>query len=163
MLKGPNLNPPAPYEMITLAGQPWPIPLLAPRQNRIVEPGVWKLMRDMTLKLDPKVFERVANAQTDEEKEAANVDLGKTLETLRAVEFKTEQYDLLVDVITAALSRAHPTVTRDDVLDMVGLTTRDMMASLVIIARQTGTMKAKKVPEIPPAPLDGQPTTGDGT
>ena len=87
---------------ITLAGRAWPIPLLAPRQNRIVVPGL--------------------------------MDLGARPET---------QYDTLLDIAFAALTRGHPALARD-AFDDWPVATWELLDALPVIAWQTGLMRAAR-------------------
>ncbi len=70
---------------IKLAGRDWPVPLLAPRQNRIVVPAIGRWARAG----DPA--------------------------------FSTEQYDEAIAIVHAALTRAHPTLTREEFEDWADL------------------------------------------
>lgn len=82
--------------VIVIAGREWRVPLLAPRQNRIVVPA---LMR---------------------------------LGTAAA-----EQYDLLLDIVLAALTRGHPGIVREQFEDWP-IATHELLHALPVIAAQTG-------------------------
>jgi hypothetical protein len=77
----------------------WPVPHLAPRQNRIVVPALVRL-----------------GAQPQ------------------------ERYGALLDMIFAALTRAHPDLDREEFEDWP-LPACELMDALPVIARQTGLMR----------------------
>jgi hypothetical protein len=89
---------------ITLAGTSWPVPFLAPRQNRVVIPGL--------------------------------IGLGRRPDA---------QYDTLVDIVFAALTRAHPALARED-FDDWPIPTWELLAALPLIAKQTGFLRAARNP-----------------
>jgi hypothetical protein len=86
---------------IQLAGRAWPVPMLAPRQNRVVVPGIGRWARS-----------------------------GDPVGT-------TEQFDEAIVVVHAALTRAHPSLTREEFEDWP-VSARELMAALPVIAQQTG-------------------------
>jgi hypothetical protein len=88
-----------PDPVITIAGRAWRIPLLAPRQNRMVIAGLMALGRR------PEV-----------------------------------QYDTLLDIVFAALTRAHPTLPREE-FDDWPIGTYELLDALPVIAKQTGLMR----------------------
>jgi hypothetical protein len=98
-----------------LGGQEFFIPLLSLRQARVVVPGLLKLL--------PRL-----NAIQ------ARIGAG---DSLAAAQMEQDDFDLMIDVVHAGLSRAHPDFTRDDLLDLeAGFV--DLAGALAIIARQTG-------------------------
>ena len=82
--------------VIVIAGREWTVPLLAPKQNRVVVPAL-----------------------------------------LRLATSGAEQYDLLLDTVFAALTRASPDIVRDEFEDWP-VTTRELLAALPVVAKQTG-------------------------
>jgi hypothetical protein len=85
---------------ITIAGGAWPVPLLAPRQNRVVLPGLMRLGKE-----------------------------------------PAEQYEPLLDIVFAALTRAHPSITRAEFEDWP-IATWELVESIPVIAKQTGLLRA---------------------
>ncbi len=56
---------------------------------------------------------------------------------LAAAQIEQDDFDLMIDVVHAGLSRAYPDFTRDDLLDLeAGFS--DLAGALAIIAKQTG-------------------------
>lgn len=101
---------------VTLAGKDWPVPMLAPRQNRHVVPAI--------IKLGPK-FANLGN-----------------LKTVSSVYARVDEdvYGALLDACFWALRRAHPAMERDEFEDMP-VTTNELMLALPVIAQQTGMIK----------------------
>src|SRR5215472_12436180 len=93
---------------ITIVGKEWRVPLLAPRQNRVVVPAL-----------------------------------------LRLATRREEQYDLLLDIVFAALTRGHPGIVRDDFEDWP-IATHELLDALPVVARQTGLLKRCPGPVRPP-------------
>ncbi|HWE05186.1 MAG TPA: hypothetical protein VG274_00670 [Rhizomicrobium sp.] len=85
---------------ITIAGREWRIPPLAPRQNRVVLPGLMRLGKE-----------------------------------------PAEQYGTLLDIVFAALTRAHPSMTREE-FDDWPIATWELVESIPVIARQTGLLRS---------------------
>ncbi|HEX3429546.1 MAG TPA: hypothetical protein VHT03_01560 [Rhizomicrobium sp.] len=81
---------------IVIAGKQWCVPLLAPRQNRIVVPALMLL--------------------------------GARAE---------KQYELLLDIVFAALTRASPAIAREEFEDWP-VATHELVEALPVIAKQTG-------------------------
>jgi hypothetical protein len=99
--------------VIVIAGREWTIPLLAPRQNRVVVPALMRLgMR------------------------------------------RDEQYDLLLDIVFAALTRAHPDIARED-FDDWPIATHELLNALPIVARQTGLLRKSRISNPQPEPIEG--------
>lgn len=90
------------------------VPVLALRQTRIVVPGIMQLM--------PRLNEI--------QRELAD---GNQAGALLAV----DDVDLIIDVVHAALTRAYPQMTRDDLLDL-DASFPQLVSAMGIIARQTG-------------------------
>lgn len=106
---------------VTLAGLEWPIPQLAPKQNRIIVP--------LVMKLAP----RIMNAVND----AKNIDLARFAEA-----FDEKMYDDLVRINFTALSRAHKGLTMEEFIEMP-IETLELVQSFFVIAKQTGLIKAR--------------------
>jgi hypothetical protein len=85
---------------IIIAGRAWRIPLLAPRQNRVVLPGLMRLGKE-----------------------------------------PAEQYGTLLDIVFAALTRAHPSIAREE-FDDWPIATWELVESIPVIAKQTGLLRA---------------------
>jgi hypothetical protein len=62
---------------------------------------------------------------------------------------RDEQYDLLLDIVFAALTRAYPEIVRDD-FDDWPVTTHELIDALPVIAEQTGLMQSGAAPVRPP-------------
>lgn len=99
-------------KLIKLAGKEWPIPLLAPRQQRVIVPALNKLFR------------------------------GISRTTREDFELSTELIDLLTDVIWVALTRAHPQMKRDELLDM-DTNISEMVDAMYVVSDQTRLYKRK--------------------
>lgn len=114
---------------ITLADIVWPVPKLAPRQNRIVVPAI--------LQVAPKVLYALATPESD-----------PTLMPIRlSAALDTSSMDALGDVCYWALKRAHPDMTRDEFDDMP-ISVLEMALALKVVSQQTGLIK-----EAAPSPL----------
>ncbi|HEY3778770.1 MAG TPA: hypothetical protein VGL35_12000 [Rhizomicrobium sp.] len=103
---------------IRLAGRDWPVPVLAPRQNRIVVPTL--------LELIPKI----GSARAGEPHSLAG--LARYLDTAA--------YDQLTDIAFAALTRAHPGLSRAE-FDDFPIDTLELIAAVRTIALQAGLMR----------------------
>jgi hypothetical protein len=101
--------------VVALGGQEFFVPPLALRQARIAVPGLLKLMPRLNA-----IQARIG----------AGDPLGATL-------LEADDVELMIDVVHAGLSRAHPDFTRENLLDLeAGFA--DLIAALAVIARQTG-------------------------
>jgi hypothetical protein len=109
---------------IKLGADEYSIPLLVPRQNRMAIPAFLS-MRDF--------FVAMAGAITAAEA------VGKPAEDI-ATPLTAEQYDAMLEMAYAGVSRAYE-VTRDDILDMDGLTTIQLIQAFPVVARQSGAIK----------------------
>jgi hypothetical protein len=99
---------------LTLAGKEWPVPLLVPRQQRIVIPKLMALMKTLAV--------------------------GGVID---AASISTEQYDELIDVVFHGVVRGSPTVTREAFIDEP-ITLMELIKAIDVIAAQTGMMKKKE-------------------
>lgn len=98
---------------VTLAGRKWPIPELGVRQLRYVR----RPLLDLTKRL----------ADTDP-------SLGQSV----LLSLTTEEYEsLVVEVVFQGLTRAHPSLTRDEFLDMA-ISDVEMTAAWLVVRRQSG-------------------------
>lgn len=104
-------------QTIVLAGQEWPVPTLAPKQNRIVVPGL--------LEVIPKII----RARNEAPEASGLAQLARYLDT--------ETYDQLAEIIHTALSRAHPDLTRA-AFDDLPIDTSELIGALNTIARAAG-------------------------
>lgn len=110
---------------VTLAGREWPLPKLAPRQNRIVVPALFELV--------PKILKARDEADAAGEKSSF---------TTLALYLDTGSYDALASLVFAALTRATPSLTRGEFDDMA-IDTFELIAAVVPIARAAGLIRAQ--------------------
>lgn len=110
---------------ITLAGREWPVPLLAPRQNRIVVPAL--------LELIPKILRARDEA-------AARGETGSLAQVSRYLD--TAAYDRLTEVAFTALTRAHPALARTE-FDDLPIDTFELIAAVRTIALQAGLIRPR--------------------
>jgi hypothetical protein len=120
---------------ITLAGREWALPKLAPRQNRVVVPAL--------LVLVPKIL----RARDDADAAGAKGGFATLARYL-----DTESYDALAGLAFAALTRANPSLTREDFDDMA-IDTFELVAAVVPIARAAGLLRK----DVPPPVLRTTP------
>jgi hypothetical protein len=108
---------------VQLGGRGWPIPLLAPKQNRVVVPLVYKAA--------PKLF---------------------TVDRLNlshlSVIMTPEFYSDMLDIVYTALTRAHPGLPRAE-FDEMPIGTMELLGAVVTIAAQTGIFRQAKEGEQP--------------
>jgi hypothetical protein len=154
---------------ITLAGQEWPIPLLAPRQNRVVVPAVSKVtkrMRDIAAKaldeLSDATREQIVKAASAEDLTRLGRDGVLRARVWALIDFPsimshdgdTEFFDTAADAVYGALTRAHPTLSRGEFDDMpIGMI--EMFNAIGIIANQTGMMREVKPSAAGPLASEG--------
>jgi hypothetical protein len=112
--------------VITLAGKSWPVPRLAPRQNRIIVPAL--------LRLIPRIVK--AREQSVAAREGDLAYLSRFMEE--------QSYDQLATVAYTALTRANPELKRSDFDDMP-IHTLELIASVIVIARQAGLLRSTVV------------------
>ncbi len=106
--------------MIVLAGREWPIPRLAPKQNRIVAPAL--------LELIPRIL------RARDEFAAGD---GSFAQMARYLD--TASFDRLCDIAFVALTRAAPALSRAEFDDMP-IDTLELIAAVRVIARQAGLL-----------------------
>jgi hypothetical protein len=140
---------------IRLAGLDWPIPLLAPRQNRHVVPAVSKVTKRMRETAEAKLAlldeatkaTMVALADPEEiARKGADAVLRQRIWTITDFSFEMahslepEFFDTICDALYWALTRAHPQLTRAQFDDMpMGML--EMIDCIGVVAQQTGMMK----------------------
>ena len=107
---------------ITLARKPWPVPKLAPRQNRIIVPAL--------LRLIPRILKARDEAIAAQESDLTWLG--------RLVDEPT--YDELATVSYTALTRAHPELKPAEFDDMP-IETLELIAAIFVIARQAGLLR----------------------
>jgi len=100
--------------VVVLGGKSWPVPMLAARQNKIIDPLILRLL---------PVF-----ALWQSDKAQALAKLGAA------------EYDALLDIAYVAITRAHPEFTRDAFLDLP-VTLPELITAFSIIAQQTGVFQ----------------------
>jgi hypothetical protein len=107
---------------IILAGKSWPVPRLAPRQNRVVVPALLRLIPRILKARD----EAVAASESD------LTWLGRLVDE--------PTYDELATVSYTALTRAHPELKPAEFDDMP-VETLELIAAVFVIARQAGLLR----------------------
>jgi hypothetical protein len=108
--------------VVTLGGCEWFVPILAMRQARVVVPALMRLM---------PVLQAMQSGEAS------------TLARL-----SEQNFDAMIDVVHAALTRAYPTLSRDEFLDLPA-STPELVAALAVVTRQTGFFR--------PADAAGEP------
>jgi hypothetical protein len=140
---------------IRLAGLDWPIPLLAPRQNRHVVPAVsaiTKRMREtaeqkLALLNDETKATMLALADPDAvAQKGADAVLRQRIWAMTDFSFEMAQslepefFDTVCNALYWSLTRAHPQLTRQQFDDMpMGML--EMIDCIGVVAQQTGMMK----------------------
>lgn len=109
---------------ITIAGKAWPIPMLAPKQNVKVVPAI--------LRVVPKIL-ATGNGE-------GKFDLKKFAEAVDEA-----SYADLLNIVFLALTRGHPDLSRDE-FDNMPVPTMDLVLAVIVIASQTGVIKAGMKP-----------------
>ena len=61
-----------------------------------------------------------------------------------AAQLSQADYDAILDVVHAALTRAYPRLTREEFLDLPA-STPELIAALAVVTRQTGFFKPAEV------------------
>ena len=98
---------------ITLGKHTYAIPMLAPRQNRLVVPKLLAMMKQMT---------------------------GDDGKTPNALALDTASYDELLDLTWVAITRAQPTLTKEEFLDRP-VTLMELIVAMDVISQQCGVLK----------------------
>jgi hypothetical protein len=73
---------------------------------------------------------------------------------------RDEQYDLLLDIVFAALTRAHPDIARED-FDDWPIATHELLDALPVIANRTGLMRATPIQRPRPELVEGRVESPD--
>jgi len=97
--------------VVTLAGREWFVPVLAMRQARVVVPALMRLM---------PVLQEMQSGQPS-----------------AMARLSEENYDAIIAVVHAALTRAYPELSRERFLDLPA-STPELVAALGVVTRQTG-------------------------
>lgn len=128
--------------VVHLAGKDWPIPDLAPRQNRIVVPAFFRVL--------PKLGGLAQGGNITAERIAALASIDEKM------------FDDLANIVYFALTRAHPTLEREEFDDMpIGML--DMaMCLFPVIAHASGLVSKddKKLDAKPGEAKAGRRQTG---
>lgn len=106
---------------ITLGGKAFPVPVLAAKQNRLIDPLILRLL---------PLF-----SEWQKDRIAALVKLGE------------KEYDALIEISYQAIKRAQPEWTRDQFLDLP-VTLPELIAAFPVIAQQTGVFKRGEPGEV---------------
>jgi hypothetical protein len=94
--------------IVAFAGREWFMPALAMRQSRVVVPGL--------MRLNP-VLQQITSGQI--------------------AGLSEEHFENIIAIVHAALTRAYPTLTRDEFLDLPA-STAELVAAIGVITRQSG-------------------------
>ncbi len=119
----------APIPTVMLAGVAFEIPQLTPRQQRVVVPAIMRLTDIMT----------------------------KREEFMK--QMTTDQFDMLIDLVFVACTKAKPTLKKDDFLNME-ITVRELLEAIPLIMKQTGIMKETPAGEEQSASVNPNSLTG---
>jgi hypothetical protein len=111
---------------ITLAGKRWPVPRLAPRQNRVIVP--------ILLRLIPRIIKARDDAVAAQDSDLVYLS--------RFVDEAT--YGELTTLAYTALTRGNPDLIRHDFDDMP-VETLELVAAVFVIARQAGLLRPTPV------------------
>lgn len=117
------MTEPAAYDAntptISLGGRSWPVPELAIRQLRAVR--------------RPLIDLSDAIAETDE------ASTGE-----RVMRLSTAQYEAMCEIVYQGLTRAHPTLTRDEFLDLA-CSDAEIFLAFLVVRRQSGVYITREV------------------
>jgi hypothetical protein len=102
---------------VSLGGKDWPVPKLAIKQNRIIDPLIIRILPVFKL------------WQTDQE--------------AAVLQMCEKEYDNLITVCLEAVRRAAPALTKDEFMELQ-ITLPEMIAAFPVIAKQTGLIKEAK-------------------
>jgi hypothetical protein len=152
---------------IRLAEKDWPVPLLAPKQNRVVGPAIVRVM-DLLRKLVSELYAELTPEQVEQfggEQQTKNRLFQTPLLVSRFMVAGAQGFDDLCTAVYHALTRAHPGLTRDE-FDNMPVTTLELIQASGIIAQQTGLMQrpaAAAAPENPSPAPEGATATDSPT
>ncbi len=110
--------------VITIAGQDWPVPKFAPKQNEVIVPIVLEMSSDL--------ISAMSAPQAIRLKMMAKVLTG-------------EAYRKLNDCVFLALERGHPELTRKEYDEEWEVGTMEMVQAFTVIAERTGLIKIAPV------------------
>jgi hypothetical protein len=110
------------YPAVVLADRSWPVPRLAPRQNKTIVPAL--------LNLIPRILKARDEALAAQESDLAYLG--------RLVDEAT--YEQLAMIAHTALTRAHPELKRSEFDDMP-VETLELIGAVFVIARQAGLLR----------------------
>ncbi|HLY04273.1 MAG TPA: hypothetical protein VKR31_00850 [Rhizomicrobium sp.] len=128
MLKAVETQPFIAPPKVTLAGAEYEIPVLAPKQNRIVVP------------LIDSVFPKIENARRKSFADPADEKKGVVAYRWMVELVLNGAYDDLCAVTHAALTRTLPDLTRAE-FDDWAVDTFELLAAVAVIARQAGLIR----------------------
>ena len=114
--------------IVTLAGREWFVPVLAMRQARVVVPAIMKLLPAI-----PRMKSGDVTA------------------------LDAETFDLIITAVHGALTRAYPSLSRDEFLDLPA-STNELAAAIGVVTRQTGFFKPAE--EAAPGETKGETASG---
>jgi hypothetical protein len=118
---------------IMLAGQAWPIPLLSPKQLRVVLPPLLSIIPRIAASYS---VIQVTNPETGQQEPKSVADMVKLSELL-----DNGGIDSIYTIIFNSLLKGHPKLTKEEFEDMP-IGTFEMIDSLMVIGRQTGVMRS---------------------
>jgi hypothetical protein len=98
---------------IEWAGKDWPIPLLAPKQNRHVLPAIMRVRHKV-----------------------------RTINVATAEPISEDDFEDLSKIVYWGLKRAHPDLTRDD-FDEVSMPMKEMLKAMTVVAKQASGVPDK--------------------
>ena len=118
---------------IKLAGQSWPIPLLSPKQLRVVLP--------LLLGIIPKIASSynvimVKNPVTGEEEAKSIADMTKLSELM-----ENGGVDNIYTILFHALLKGHPKLSKEEFEDME-IGAFEMLDALMTVGKQTGVLRS---------------------
>jgi len=134
---------------IRLAGKEWPLPRLAIRQQRVVVPAIQRFtawvrsIQPLRSKMDKlqaeiaalrKAEQPIPDESFQEERKLADELIGAYNDMPPMV------LDAIIDACYAALTRAHPKITREE-FDGMEITVPELMRAITVITEQSGIFK----------------------
>ncbi len=114
---------------VHLADKDWEIPVLAPKQNKVIVP--------ILVALIPRVVAARAAGMVDPSDETKGINLARVVIELIG---DAKTYDDLSVVVYTALTRANPALTREE-FDNMPVDTMEMVAALTCIGQQAGLLR----------------------
>lgn len=135
---------PAPFNpettpFVTLAGKQWPIPMLVPRQLR----NCRRQIIDLTDAIAPDV-------PLAQEGDAAGLAAVAESTGDKVMAMTNSQWERLQEAVYWGLTRAHPTMTMEEFLDMPS-TDGDMFKAFLVVRTQSGIYTPVKEGDAKPA------------